>query len=160
MNASRVVMLAYEMSHAFESRTRDSGSRFRSLKDGSPEWMTEVIHHAHGEMLPDDHRYAFVEEAVDAVAALDAATVTEDAIEDAKDDLQADIYTHELLGWLGSRADRYCYVDEATELHGHSSSVIGDISNGQITEKLEVFALVVQALNTYAGQIDEEAANV
>jgi hypothetical protein len=53
------------MSQAFETRKRDNGDKYVALKDGSPEWMTDVCHKAHGDMLPDDWRYSFISEAVD-----------------------------------------------------------------------------------------------
>jgi hypothetical protein len=50
-------------------------------------------------MLPDDWRYQFIEEALDAIS--------EDG-EDAQ--LEPAIYTHELTGWLHSRADRHALL--------------------------------------------------
>jgi hypothetical protein len=37
------------MSQAFETRKRDNGDKYVALKDGSPEWMTDVCHKAHGD---------------------------------------------------------------------------------------------------------------
>src|SRR6185437_3624197 len=80
--------LARQMSLAFESGTRTtSGETFRKLKDGSPEWMTTVCRKAHDDarLLPDDCRYAFIEQAVDALA-------NHEDTDDARSSLEPDIY--------------------------------------------------------------------
>jgi hypothetical protein len=84
--------LAREMSLAFETATRtSSGESFRKLRDGSPEWMTTVCRMAHDDarLLPDDWRYAFIEEAVDALAEHENA-------DEALASLEPDVYTSDL----------------------------------------------------------------
>lgn len=73
---------AQELSSAFERKTRDDGSEFVCLKDGSPAWMTSIVQHAHGGMFPDDWRYALIERAADAIA-------ENDDIDNARDSLEA-----------------------------------------------------------------------
>ncbi len=146
--------LATEMSAAFVERQRYDGihptTKFRCLKDGSPEWMTEVCHTAHGEMMPDDQRYAMIEEAVDAIAECDD-------IDDARDSLEADIYTHDLTAWLGSRTDRYSYADDAMEEWGSDvKGIIQLLQLGQLAEKHEVFDLVVSALESELASREED----
>ena len=46
--------LARELSNAFEGVTRPNGDTIRALKSGSPEWMRDVIHEAHGARIPAD----------------------------------------------------------------------------------------------------------
>ncbi len=153
-----VQSLAQEMSRAFETRKRrsvDTGAdaEYVVLKDGSPEWMTDVCHKAHqdeiGEaMLPDDWRYRFIEDAVDALA--------ECEIEDDQDGhLREYVYTHDLTGWLHSRNDRYGYCDDALqELGGPDQDFLATLSRGLWIEQQEVFYLVLQALKERVEELE------
>lgn len=146
---------AREMSQAFtEGGPRNDGSKFRVLKDGHPEWMTEVAHEAHGDMLPDDWRYEFIEAACDAIADNDGD------LDEARDSLEADIYTHDLTGWLHSRADRHGYCDEAAEEYGwelnRDNNMIALIQIGQLREKQETFDLVAKALGDLVDAQDDD----
>lgn len=140
---------AAELSQAFTGGERSDGSKYRYLKDGSPEWMKDVCHEAHGDMFPDDWRYEFIEVAADALAE-----------SDDPDDIQlgADVYTHDLTSWLGSRVDRYSYCDEARdELGREYESIIHQIMDGQLREKEETLGLVRHALEAMVeGQEEEE----
>lgn len=145
-----IKQLAHEMSRSFEGRERNNGDKFRCLKDGHPEWMKDVCFKAHSDMMPDDYRYEFIEQAVDAIA--DA-----DSVEDARDGLEADVYTSELTAWLHSRVGRTGYVDDAVEEYGCDlKSIVDALMIGQLREKQEVFDLVVSALEDLASDNDEE----
>jgi hypothetical protein len=142
--------LAEELSLAFVTLKRDNGAEYVILKDGSPEWMTEVCHTAHqdgtqGGMLPDDWRHEFIKESADLLA---------EAEEYEWDDLQleSDVYTHDLLSWLSSRNDRVSYCDEASEegFVNSENGTLGRISAGQWKEKDEVLSLVRTALRELA----------
>ena len=140
--------LARQMSLAFEGGTRNStGETFRKLKDGSPEWMTTVCRKAHDDarLLPDDWRYAFIEEAVDALAE------HEDA-DDARSSLEPDIYTSDLTAWLHSLNGRVDYIGEALSEYGNFRSGFQLLAAAQMIEKEEVFQQVVAAL---ADQLDD-----
>ncbi len=141
MTTTTLQTLAQDLSSAFEERERTNGDKFRALKDGSPSWMTEACYAAHGEMMPDDWRYQLIERCADALA-------ENDDEDDARDSLEPDIYTHELTSWVGSRADRYGYVDEAMEEQGADKwpGLITALQAGQQAETEEVFGLLVQAL--------------
>lgn len=134
--------LAAEMSQAFEEAVRPgSGEHFRRLKDDAPGWMTTVCRKAHDDaaMLPDDHRYEFIEQAVDALAACD----DDDA---ARDSLEPDIYTSGLTGWLHSRNSRVYYLDEAMREYGPFKDGFQLLAAAQMMEKEEVFQQVLDAL--------------
>lgn len=150
-----LIALATEMSRAFETAERTNGEKFKRLKDDSPQWMTDIVHAAHGDMLPDDWRYSMVEDAVDAIANL-ADDADEDAIIEARDTIEADIYTHALTGWLHSRNDRYAYCDDAMEDYGHiKADLCAILSMGQQREKQEVFDQVLEALRELADDGEE-----
>ena len=51
-SSHRITRLAARLSKALETKKRDNGQESVSLKDGSPEWMTDVIHATHGDKLP------------------------------------------------------------------------------------------------------------
>lgn len=147
--------LAEQMSRAFEGRTRDNGDAFRCLKDDCPEWMDDVISDAHGSMLADDWRYEFIESAVDKIAEADD-DASDDEISELEYELEADVYTNDLTGWLHSRADRLGWLDQAMEESGGTfDSAFNLLSAGKLLEKQEVFRLVLDSLRELASDEDE-----
>lgn len=144
--------LAGELYRAFEAKTRDNGDAFYCLKDGSPEWMTDVIRAAHdnANMLPDDWRYAAIH---------DAAGIIEDAddLERAGDEFadDVDVYNGALLAWAASHLSRMAYCDEAMEDFGKPESLAQLLMWGQSRERREVFDQLVAALEGIADDEDE-----
>ena len=144
--------LAEQFSAYFTTDKRDDGTEFVKGKDNLTEEQTEKLrdlcHDAHGDMMPDDHRYAFIEEALDALAEYeDPDEIT----------LEPDIYTHDLTAWLGSRTDRWNYCDEAMEEYGDSGfDTLQRISLGQMFEKQEVLGLVRAWLETELEALEDE----
>jgi hypothetical protein len=146
MTTTSIQTLAAEVRKFFVSKERGENDRIITLSDDRPEWVQELAMEAHGNMMPDDHRYAFIVEALDALVEADDPDEAE---------VEADIYTHELTAWLASRADRYGYCDQFMEDTG--SKFMGTVqllSWGQYTEKAEVLALVRSSLES---QIEETA---
>lgn len=144
MNATQTALqkLAAEVSAMFEQKKRDNGKEFWAVKDGSPKWVTEMCHEAHGDMLPDDHKYEFIVDALQALSDYDDP----DAI---RDDIEPDPYNYDLVQWLGSHLSRAGYVDEAAEEFGIESKdfdVMRWIGIGQVLEKCEVLDSVRRVL--------------
>lgn len=112
-----------------------------TVRDNAPEWVRDVLYACHGggTYLPDDWRYGFSAEAADALANCDDPDECDDQIE-------ADVYTHDLLTWLASRNDRTTYVDDARADFGSGESVVDDIQRGQWLEKREVLSQLKDAL--------------
>lgn len=137
--------LASEAYSCFETAKRPDGSEFTRVKDGSPEWVTDLVYKAHGgDFLPDDWRYATIRSAL--------AFIGDDAT-DPEDEAgvfaytQVDVYTSNLLAWLGSNLKRLAYVDEAVSEYGGEPGGIADqIMLGQYAEAREVYELTLQAL--------------
>lgn len=135
---------------------REDGDEYVRVRDGSPEWVTELVRAGHqdgsdGGMLPEDYRYRFVREAVDAIAeADDDADLYEIGVEYADDLPDA---THELTSWLGSMASRYGYVDESISENGvHTGEGVLDlIRRGMAAERSEVYDRVLGFLTERAG---------
>src|SRR5262249_1504777 len=136
-----------EMSQAFEGALYSAtGETFRKLKDDAPPWMTTVCRKAHddGNLLPDDWRYVFIEEAVDALAACDD-------VDEARNGLEPHIFTHELTAWLHSLNGRVSYLGEALTECGPFRSGFELLAAAQMIEKEEVFQQVVDALTQAKG---------
>ena len=128
----------------FESRTRDNGERFTCLRDNAPEWLSDLVRTAHGDMLPDDWRYTCIQAAIEHVA--------DCGDEDPHDfaDAYVDVYTTDRFRWLASNLDRQGYVDEATRELGQADSIVDAIGQGQYVEAQEVYASVYEALSDQA----------
>lgn len=105
---STVQELAKELGRAFVHDKRNDGKEFVKLAENSPQWMTDVIREAHGETLPDDTIYEFIERCADAIADSDDAN-------DAILELEPDSYTHDLTAWLDARVDHVYYLTQALE---------------------------------------------
>lgn len=137
---------AQSMYDAFETKTRDSGETFVSLKDGSPEWMTEIVHSAHGDMMPDDFRYRITKAACGFIADRSDDTDLDDVSYEFSDDV--DVYNASLLEWVSSNMTRAAYVDEALEEYG-TKSLWSALQQGQASERREIFDTVLAALREH-----------
>jgi hypothetical protein len=134
----KVKELAKYMLTFLTTGKRDNGETFVKQREHAPDWVDQVCREAHGDMLPDDYRYSFIQEALEAI-------VNSDSLDDAE--IEADIYTHDLINWLGSTNSRYCYVDDARSEFGHADSVIDEIRQGQLMEKREVLDTIINELS-------------
>lgn len=141
--------LAAEASGYMEMRKRDDGGKFWVRKDDAPDWLTELCHAAHGDMLPEDWRYAAI------VHALDAFAESEDP-----DDVrpEPDVYTSDLLRWLASHLDRAGYCDQAAAegLVDPAGGIIAMISAGQYMELSEVYGSVRSSLEARIAEQDDD----
>jgi hypothetical protein len=134
--------LASELSKAFETKTRNNGDEFVCLRDGSPQWMTDAVHKAHGDKMPDDHIYRFCEMAADAMAECDRED--EDSLREAIEAIEPPCYTHQQMKWF---AGNYEYCDQAVEQGlWQSDTIINNHSNyGQVTDLVAIgMALHIQ----------------
>ena len=143
--------LAKEALGWFTTDARDNGEEFVKTKEGRPDWLENLIFTAHDDMMPDDYRYRFIEDALQYIS---------DQDEDADDldcpEIEADSYTSELTKWLHSRNDRVYYLTEALEEY--------EINDGfqalylaQLCERGEVYDSVLSSLRELCGaQEDEE----
>ncbi len=134
------------ISDNLETRKRNNGEEFTCIKDGAPDWIQAAIEAAHGDgtglMFPDDQRYEMVEGVCRVLAGYDDPEDSDNVFE-ALDGL-VPIYNHELTAWLGSRADRAGYVDDACEEYGmETSDTMQRIGIGYLAELQEVHAGLV-----------------
>lgn len=141
----RIRELAGQAYDAMERATRDDGTEYVRKSDDAPEWVASIIQDAHGEMFPDDWRYACIREAFGAIH--DNTGHTDDldeTVHEFADD--ADVYNSDLLTWVGSHATRAGYVDEARQEFGEARDFYHSIQMGQYQERAEVYAAVLQGL--------------
>jgi len=141
-----VIKLAKEAESWFEKKTRDNGEEFFCLKDGHPEWIKDMAYKAHEEdsLAPKDYRHKFVWESLVNISECD-----EDNLEEMLDcycDIDADIYSSDLLKWLSSHLTRPGWVDQAKEELGPGFTLMSEIMHGQLLEKQMVFGVVVKFL--------------
>lgn len=107
-----------------------------------PQWFTDLCRNAHcgGEMGPDDWRYEFIQDALNAIENDDTGETEPDV-----DNLYP--YTADRLKWLASRLDRYSYCDEAMAEWGtgftDTATLVGF---GMQFELLEVYSSVRRSL--------------
>ena len=141
-----ITQLATQMYKAFVTDKQPDGETFDKLKPKAPSWMTDVARAAHAGMLPDDWKYEFIRDALSILVDHDGN------LEDAREDLEADIYTSDLLNWLASNRERMGYVEEAVNDNGWSkeNGLTYAIQWGQLREKEEVLYKVHEALEGLA----------
>jgi hypothetical protein len=153
--SKEIQKLAEEVAAQFEQDKRSDGTRYWRLKSGRDQKVQDLVRDAHridGHLiLPDDYRYEFAKEALDAIAEYEDT-------DEARDSLEADIYTSDLTKWLGSNVYRPGYVDETMEEMGvrDGSDIITQMQMGQLHEKEEVFDSVLKSLQEMADEQEEE----
>ena len=110
--------------------------------------MKDVIYPVHEDKLPDDTTYRFIQMAVDVIADQDKDT-TEDDLQEAIIEMEADSYTSELTAWLNERADHVYYLTEALETYGMTDG-FDALSSAQKAHMEEVAFAVLNALKKLA----------
>jgi hypothetical protein len=137
---SNIQELAQSFSDDLIQKTRTNGDIFFTHASDGDDLMS-VIHAGHDDqnILPDDYRYQFIKDALDAIAETDDI---ESAMESACD---PDVYSRELTGWLHSSVGRLEYVTEAVKSFGADTG-FQILANAQYLERQEVFYQVISAL--------------
>lgn len=150
-DAETIRTLAGQAYDAMERATRDDGSEYIRKRDDAPAWVAEIVQAAHGEMLPDDWRYACIWEAFRHIH--DNTGHTDDLDETAHEFADdADVYNSDLLAWVGSHNSRAGYVDEARDEYGAARDFYHGLQMGQYQERAEVFSFVLAGLRRAAQQ--------
>jgi hypothetical protein len=147
-NTETIFSLAAELASYFETRTRNNGDTFLTLRDGHPDWMHTICRAAHesptiGTIMPDDIRYEMINECLDAIAQCN----DQDALDDRKYELSAPDYNSDLIQWFSSHNCRASFCDAYRDEMGASCrDIMGQIRDGYVYEIREVFDLLVAAL--------------
>ena len=119
----------------FSLETRENGTEYWTHNRCAPDWINELCHTAHGDMLPDDYRYKFI------VQALNALEEAED-LDEAGHHWEFEPYLARLADWLGSHNHRFSYCDDWAEEMGQPEDTYHLLAGGHLQERLEVLALV------------------
>ena len=119
----------------FSLETRENGTEYWTHNRCAPDWINELCHTAHGDMLPDDYRYKFI------VQALNALEEAED-LDEAGHHWEFEPYLARLADWLGSHNHRFSYCDDWAEEMGKPEDTYHLLAGGHLQERLEVLALV------------------
>jgi len=143
--------LAAQVRDQFESRTRDNGDVFwcRKTEYRDQDWIMNLVHKAHNDMLPDDHKYEFV---------IDALDLIQELSDPDEPEIEPDIYNHDLIKWLGSHLSRIGYCDQYMEDYGADThaGIVRLLQGGQQSEKMEVYNIVLQALRDRLEELEDE----
>jgi hypothetical protein len=154
--------LAGQMYDQFEQAKRDNGDEFYRLKDGHPDWMTDVIREAHSGMLPDDWKYAMIHDALSSIHDYaDEDATADDLREQISEwaDSDTDSYNAQLSAWLASDLRRGAYVDDAISDFGWSDDrgIFGALAIGQMREREEIYQSLIDSLAERADSLADEA---
>lgn len=148
MMNQEIRILAGEALSYFEYRKRhDNDTGYWALEEGAPEWVKNLVWEAHdkGEILPEDFRYLFIVEVLEALA--------EDPEEPV---LEPDVSTSKLFKWLEACPSyRMGLIDEAVSEFGWNG-LFAALQDGQRMEKEEVLGLVRQFLETRIEEGEED----
>ena len=107
-----------QFSATFERRERDNGELFVCLADNKKDWMKNAVMAAHNvcNIGPNDSTYEMIEKVIDHLA--NAEPKDADEAYDALREIESDIYTHDLLRWLGSSVYNVEYLETAVVEYG------------------------------------------
>jgi hypothetical protein len=136
--------LAQQYADIFIYKKRENGESFIALRKDD-ETLTTLIRNAHGDMLPDDYKYEYVHNALEAITQCEL----EDDIIDIS--MEPDCYNSDLLKWLSSNLTRSNYVDETVLNFGYSS-LFQTLMLAQQLEREEVLHSVVESLTAICGK--------
>jgi hypothetical protein len=126
-------------------RTSRGEREIVAIKDGAPQWVTDMCRAAHGDMMPDDWRFEMIEDALI-------------AIENGDEFFDIDSlypYTHDRLNWFASRNDRHCFCDEAANTWGPFNSIMDQVAAGMSMELEEIKGLLVAWFDADGDSDDE-----
>lgn len=148
-----------------ETAKRDDGTEYIRTIDGT--WMDEhrtdgPVLAAHRQadgwlMMPDDHRYEMVADALEALSCLDN-DATEDNAQDKLYSIEPPVSMHDLATWLASHNDRQGYCDEKMEDRSIAAeaTMFDRLQAGYLQEQREVSNAVLAWLLDHIEPKEEE----
>lgn len=135
----------------FEQKTRSGGDeddRFYAMKNYRPTWVREMAFAAHGDMTPDDYKYQYIVDTLDALS---------EGVNPDEPNFEPDPYNTNRTKWLASNLNRAYYVNDAVIEYGsEGTDILDDIGLGQIYEKRQVWEIVLNALQVQLDAIEAE----
>ena len=117
-----------------------------------PQWIVDLCREAHGHMFPDDIKYEYIVEALDAIIEASEGEDLHDMVNMGYY-LEPDLYTHDLLKWVAS-GGRTGYVSDAIKSYFDTSDTAPNLDElliaGQRAEREEVYQSVLTSLEQEA----------
>lgn len=148
MTKLTIQALAEKYASMFCTKIRkQSGDRYACVIDlysNEPDYYESDLHKlikdAHADMLPDDYKFDFIVQALDAIAECSAD------LEDIS--IEPDIYNFDLFKWVQSHGERQGYCNEVLAEYGHGICLdfMAIIAQAQQREKEEVLHSVLESL--------------
>lgn len=155
MTTTKQAEIAKQFSEAFTTDTRNDGATFYKLREGSPQWMTDAIHAAHGDILPMDWIYEHCNHIANMMTEYEAEQWDDSVLEWC--DGLVDVYNADRARWLALHLDFAGFVDEAVEEYGHSDQgVMGDIGMGQHKLLEQIAYALLEAVREQAEDLEDE----
>ena len=93
-----------ELSQAFEKKTRDNDTHYWALKDGSPQWMTDICYDCHDSSMPSDIIYEGIVDVLDGLIGYDFDDVEYSDIINAWGTFKGDTLNLSVLGQNNPKA--------------------------------------------------------
>ena len=121
-----------------------------ATKLDAPEWVKNMVRSAHGDFMPDDYRYNWIYNALDAFQ--------NDTPDVAIDCLEPEPYYNQRASWLASNVNRAQYVNEIIEMGCESDDVMDMIGYGQLQEMRETYESVHSSILTQSALLEPIAA--
>lgn len=144
--------LATEARGYFTRTQRTNGEWFFSFDhETTPEWVHDLAHAAHGDMLPDDYRYEMIVDALSFIA--DNGDTDDGSHEFADSEVSAS--TADRTAWLASHLDRVGYMIEAQSAFGAEPDPATAIGYGWYLEAHEVYESVLSSLADRSSEDDD-----
>ena len=131
----------------FKSKVQRDRHLLWSLKVKRPGWVYEMVFFAHNSMPPEDYKYQFI---VDALFDFGSCDDPKAAISKIK----VSPYYKDLYSWLASNSERPNYCDKYAQNTASHGNIIELIRGGQLTEKREVYSLVLASLQKQLKETD------
>jgi len=154
---NRLMKLVTDLDAALVTGTRADGTKFKRLVDNHPQWMQDVIHAAHGDRMPNDQVYRMIDRIVSDLAEQDEDSDI-DTLREALYEVEPDVYTNDLTGWLHDRADNIYYLTEALE-ESEFKDGFQLLTYAQSKFIIEIGEALLEALNNEAesqGELEDQ----
>ena len=157
---TRLASLAALLAASFTTGTREGGETYTRQKEGTPEWMFDIVRDAHDGMMPNDQSYSLILAVVNDIhdmLSYDPENDLDDVRHERIDSL-IPIYNTDRTAWLASHLHRAEYVNEARENMGgrlgHADDIFSLLAYGIEIELGNIWAAVERGLIAQAELAD------
>jgi hypothetical protein len=137
----------------FETRKRDDGDEFVTLKDETPEWLTDAVREAHAGDLPNDWIYA---ECRAACEAIDEGTVSDEDDLHQHADGRVEVYTKDLFAWATEMCGTTTWASAEEEAEEVGSNTVGCEERIRAIQFFAIRNVASSMLEAVSAHTDEE----